>query len=503
MILTHHRAEIYHDPENPIAWAELGLALSQTDRPEAARRAYERAIALDPQFTAAWINLGGWHHDRQDWATALACFQRAIALDPHSVIAWRNGGRAAAQLQDWARAETYFQQAIALDPDQLASQVNLGICYGDRNLLDAELAVYDAALARRPDWVHLAWNRSLTLLKLGRLGEGWVAYESRWAVNGLQRTYPQPPWDGSPLGGKRVLIYTEQGFGDTIQFARYLDGVRDRGGEVILECPRNLIRLLESLPSVSHCIAQGDPLPPFATHAALLSLPRILGTHTLADIPAPIPYLKVPEAIAHRWHHHPHLTASPVPNLPKLKVGIVWASGRRQLREHPRLWEIYQQKSCPLDHLVRAIAHPQIQLYSLQVGDDAEDLGQLSQQLQITRDPRFASDPRSSAPAILDLAPDLYDFAETAGAIQALDGVISVDTAVAHLAGALGKPVWVLLPFAADWRWLCDRPDSPWYPTMRLVRQPAIGDWAGALQTLQRAIAPLIQQTHHHSTSVG
>jgi hypothetical protein len=316
------------------------------------------------------------------------------------------------------------------------------------------------------------------------------------------------------LDGKRVLIYTEQGFGDTIQFVRYLDWVRDRGGEVILECPRNLIRLLEVLPAVSHCIAQGDPLPPFATHAALLSLPRILGTHTLADIPAPIPYLTVPEAIAHRWHHHPLLqpSADPAAQCPKLKVGIVWASGRRQLAEHPRLWEIYQQKSCPLGDLLRAIAHPHIQLYSLQVGDDTEDLASLQTHMDPDVDPDVdpnvdpnrplaqvpdqgpdqvpdqGPDQDLSTPSILDLAPDLQDFADTAGAILALDLVISVDTAVAHLAGALGKPVWVLLPFAADWRWLCDRTESPWYPTMRLFRQPGIGDWAGALRTLSQAM---------------
>jgi hypothetical protein len=262
-------------------------------------------------------------------------------------------------------------------------------------------------------------------------------------------------WDGSPPNGRTVLLRAEQGFGDTIQFARYASLVAQQGGRVVLDCPATLVRLLESVPGVAQVVATGTTPLSVDLHVPLLSLPHVFGT-TLTTIPATIPYLRAPSDTAARW-------AARMGKAKALRIGIAWAGNPAQ--------KYAAQKSVPAASLANLAMRDNIQLFSLQVGPAAADLATFP-----------------AGRLVNDLAPELSDFAETAAAIGQLDLVICADTVVAHLAGALGKPTWVMLQAVPDWRWLMGRDDSPYYPGMRLFRQTANGDWAGVVQRIEAAL---------------
>jgi ADP-heptose:LPS heptosyltransferase len=338
-----------------------------------------------------------------------------------------------------------------------------------------------AACSWPPHWPEIHYNLGTALLTLGRYEEGWQEYE--WRLQRQGATYPRflsPLWTGSPLSHQTLLICAEQGLGDTIQFVRYLPLLAEAHpqAQICLRCQESLVELFRGcLPQVQ-VISETDPLPSFDCHLPLLSLPQRLGT-TLETIPACIPYLVYP---VHAGGPQIPLSLSwredwPELSQERMKVGLVWASGRRA---HPDLNRVQRLKSCPLDLLLQHLHVPSIQWVSLQVGEDLSaplgqsphPLGSLLEQHQV-----------------LELGSRFRSFVDTAAAVAQLDLVISVDTAVAHLAGAMGKPVWVLLPFAADWRWLLHREDSPWYPgVMRLFRQDTPGDWVGVLRRVQVAL---------------
>src|ERR1043166_9096789 len=303
----------------------------------------------------------------------------------------------------------------------------------------------------------IACEGMLHLLR-GNFSAGWEKYEARWNLGDLlPREFKQPQWRGEPLGGKTILLHAEQGFGDTIQFLCYLPLVAARGGKVILEIQKPLIPLVTPSAGVT-VIASGDPLPPFDLHCPLLSLPRAFAT-TLQNIPASVPYLApAAERVAH-WRAR-------IGDAPGLKVGIVWAGS--PIHRNDRHRSIPVEKFKPLFELAGA------RFFSLQVGARAAD--------------RTAVEPVP----VTDLAGELTDFGETAAAVANLDLIISADTALVHLAGALNKPVWTLLPFAPDWRWLLARSDSPWYPSMRLFRQTRHGDWDGVVAAVRQALAERI-----------
>jgi hypothetical protein len=299
-------------------------------------------------------------------------------------------------------------------------------------------------------------------LAAGDFDQGWMNYEARWSAarfTSPKRAFPAPRWRGESLGpgaggaARRLLIHAEQGFGDTLQFCRYIPLIAERGGAVVVECQPALRRLLDSLaePYAGQVtvISRGDALPAVDFHIPLLSLPHILQT-TLSTIPAFVPYLKASEPEARAWRNR--LGGG------SLNIGLVWSGNAKRQDDHMR--------SCPIDDLRPLLDLPGLRLFSLQK-DRQEPLPD----------------------GIEDLSPDLSDFGATAAAIDALDLVVSVDTAVAHLAGAMGRPVWVLLGYAADWRYLLDRNDSPWYPTMRLFRQARAGDWSLPIHNIGEALA--------------
>ena len=303
---------------------------------------------------------------------------------------------------------------------------------------------------------------SLLLLLRGDFAQGWAEYEWRWRCKANpERTYlPRPQWSGEPLEGKTVLIQTEQGFGDSFQFLRYVPAVADRGAKVVLTVPGALVRLANNLPGVAAVVSEGDPLPNFDFHCPLLSLPNVFATR-METIPASVPYLAPPADASAAWTER-------LSSYPGLKVGLVW-SGNPENRMNPA-------RSTPLAELEPLLRISGIRWFSLQVGSPARDIALV---------PRHPID---------DLAPFLTDFSETAAAICHIDLVISVETAVAHLAGALGRPVWVPLAVVPAWRWLLGREDSPWYPTMRLFRQTTPGDWTPVVRALADALTRMVDE---------
>jgi tetratricopeptide (TPR) repeat protein len=321
---------------------------------------------------------------------------------------------------------------------------------------DEALASYERAIALNPDYAEAHWNVCLARLRLGDFRGGWPQYEWGWKAGyrGIERRFAQPRWTGAePLAGKTLFVHAEQGFGDTIQFVRYVPLVAGAGARVVIEVHPSLVALLSGVQNVSSAVSRGGPLPAFDLHCPLLSLPLAFGTE-LDTIPARVPYLSAPETHLARWKIR-------LPRAEGLRIGLTWSG--RNIPDPDR--------SMALAQLAPLFDLPGIHFVSLQ-----KDL----------RDSDEAA--LRGRPGFLHLGPDLADFADTAAVIAQLDLVISIDTAVAHLAGALGKPVWILLPFLSDWRWLLDRDDSPWYPTARLFRQDKARAWDTVIARVRAAL---------------
>lgn len=446
------RQILQQHPDQREAMHALGVILCRSGQLEAAVAQFERVLQLQPDYVEAWSNLGSALQEQGKLEESLPCYQRAIALKPDYADAHQNLAVALKDLDRLEEAVTHCQQAIALKPDSPDIYYNLGFMLRRLGRLQEAIAQYRKAIALKPDFVDAHKNLGHALLLAGDFPNGFAEYEWRWRQkHWVQRPFSQPLWDGSDLHGKTILLHAEQGFGDTMQFIRYAALVRDQGGRVMVECQPELVSLLATATGIDRLIAQGEPLPEFDVHAPLLSLPYLLRT-TLDTVPAAIPYLTA--------------TATPPPALNRpssdFKVGIVWAGNPSHQNNRYR--------SCGLEPFRSLLELPNIRFYSLQKGEAASEF-------------------QGQDWPIHDLSTDLQNFADTAAAIAQLDLVITVDTAVAHLAGALGKPVWVLLAFAPDWRWMLDRTDSPWYPSMRLFRQPQAGDWQSVFQQVKTALA--------------
>ncbi|HXW23410.1 MAG TPA: tetratricopeptide repeat protein, partial [Xanthobacteraceae bacterium] len=488
------RKAIGCDPRLAPAHNDLGIFLQSQGRLEDAEACYRQAIDLNDKFAEAMSNLGAVLAARGRIDDATAWYGHAVAADPQLAPAHNNLGAALARLDRPDEAEALHRRAIALKPDFVDGHYNLGVALQDQGRFEEALASYDKAVALKPDLVDAHWNRAYAMLALGRYEEGWREHEWRWKRKEQPpRDYPQPLWRGAPLEGRTILLHAEQGMGDTLQFMRYVPPVahgsrpgrhpeepaqraskghpevpakraskddgraphHDGGGRVILQVPAPLLALAKaSLGEDVRVLADGDVLPPFDLHCPLLSLPLAFGT-TLKTVPADVPYVRVDPAAAARWRQR-------LGGSKGLKVGLVWAGNPQHKNDRNR--------SIALERLAPLFGAAGVRWFSLQLGERKADLARLP------------------AGTLTDLADGLTDFAETAAAIANLDLVIAADTAAAHLAGALAKPAWVLLPFVPDWRWLLGRDDSPYYPTVRLFRQPARGDWDSVALRVRHAL---------------
>ncbi len=449
--LTSYQQALLLRPQHAETHNNLGVVLADQGRPAEAVPYYQQALALKSTYAEAHYNLGNAFKALQRLDEAVASYQHAIRHNPQFAPAYLNLGVALTAQGKPAEAVAAYRQAIQREPDMVQAHNNMGLALAHQNQLDEALACYARALQIQPDFADAHYNRALALLVRGDFAQGWPEYEWRWRLAEIpSRPFTQPRWDGSPLAGRTILLHAEQGAGDTIQFIRYAPLVQQRGGRVLLECPAALIPLLSTCRGIDQLIGRGTPLPAFDVHAPLLSLPGIFRT-SLATIPADIPYLATDPQQVERWRHQ-------LEGIREFKIGISW-QGSPGYR-----WD--RQRSFALAHLEPVARLIGVRLFSLQKGLGTEQLRDLPGWFPVT-DLGGTLDENTGA------------FVETAAVLKNLDLVITCDTALGHLAGALGVPVWIVLPFAPEWRWLLDRDDSPWYPTVRLFRQERLGDWDG------------------------
>lgn len=416
-----------------------------------------------PDHPPALAVLGTVLAHRGDLARATTLIEAAVAREPR-VAAWHSVLSGLYRMQyRFDDAVEAGRRAVALAPREARFQVNLGKALMDRGDRREAVFAFLAALTEEPQHpeAHLAIGQ--ILLAEGEMKPGWIEYEWRNQLEQARGMLPRmaaPHWNGMALPGERILLVGDQGYGDTIQFARYIPRVAERCGEVVLGCSPDLARLLSPIPGIKAIHSRWDLIPPYRVYALLSSLPGIFGTE-LETIPAETPYLGVAPALMRKWAEK---LDEALPGRP-LRVGVAWA-GRPT---HPN----DRRRSMRLADLAPLARVPEVALVSLQ--------------------PRFPARDRASAHLVplIDLTAEFSDFAETAAAVINLDLVITVDTAVGHLAGALGKPVWLMLPTPADWRWMLERSDSPWYPTMRLFRQERPGDWSAVVAAVAAELARL------------
>lgn len=439
------------NPDDARAHCNRGVTLQALKRTQEALASYDRALGLDPDYVEALSNRSDALRELGRPAEALASCDRALALEPGCTAALCNRSAALQQLGCPAEALASCDRALELEPDYAEALYNRGTTLQMLNRPEEALASYGRALALEPGHAAAHWNESLCRLLTGDFERGWREYEWRGRndrLNPWKRDFSQPPWlGGQPIAGRTILLHAEQGLGDTIQFCRYARLVAERGATVLLEVQPPLRPLLEGLRGVSRLLTQGEALPAFDCHTPLLSLPLAFDTR-LDSIPADVPYLGSDPERVDEWRARlgPRL-------LPR--VGLTWSGTLGHKNDHNR--------SIPLAQCAGLLPGG-VQAVSLQKDLRASDAATLE-----------------ARGDILHFGDALMDFADTAALVELMDVVVTVDTSVAHLAGAMGKPVWILLPFAPDWRWLLEREDSPWYPTARLFRQPAIGDWASVI----------------------
>jgi tetratricopeptide (TPR) repeat protein len=453
-------------PDFADAWSNLGNALSALNRLEEALQCYDRAIALKPDFAEAYYNRGIALKDMKRLDDALQSYDRTIALKPDYAEAHSNRGHVVQDLQRLDAALTDYDRAIALKPDYPEAWNNRGALLRELKRFDEAIASFDRAIALKPDFAEAYWNKSLSLLLLGRLVEGFELYEWRHRRGApiAPRVFPQAVWTGvDELRGKRLFAHAEQGLGDTIQFCRYAKLVEVRGACVTLSVQDSLVRLLQSLGPTIEVTGSTSQPNDGDLQIALLSMPRAFGTD-LGTVPAAVPYLRAEPERVQKWRGKIGTGG--------FKIGICWQGEKSGIIDVGR--------SFPLTHFEGLSKIADVRLISLQKNAGVEQLAELPPGMRVET---LGDD--------FDVGPDA--FLDSAAVMENLDLVITSDTAIAHVAGALGRPVWAALKYVPDWRWLLDRADSPWYPTMRLFRQNAQGDWPGVFAEMEAELEKLLK----------
>ena len=488
-----YRQVLQAAPANASALHLMGVLVYQKGSHDAAIQYLCQSLTSDPTDASSHCHLGLAYRAAGKLDEAVASYRQALHLKPDYAEAHNNLGFALAAHGKPAEALACYKQALKLEPNLTDAHLNMGSVLAEQGHVQDAIGCFERVLAVQPDSADAHWNRGIAWLSLGNFEQGWDGYE--WRLKREEtalRSFRQPLWDGSELAGRTILLHAEQGYGDTIQFIRFAPLVKERGGTVIVECQEPVWSLLRSCAGIDRLVKQGSPLPDFAVHAPLLSLPRILQT-TWATLPATVPYLRADAEHVRWWGgevvkrqgdketrrqgdketdgvnvntaladhsllitHHSSL----------LRIGIAWQGNPTHKNDRNR--------SVPLACFAPLASLSGVQLFSLQKGHGTEQLADISDRLTVT-----------------DLGSRFESFQDTAAVLMNLDLVIATDIGVAHCAGALGVPVWVALPFAADWRWMMQREDSPWYPTMRLFRQKTAGDWDEVFQRIMQALRKL------------
>lgn len=456
--LAYYARALRLQPDYAEAYHNQGVALQALKRLEDAAASYAQALLLKPDYAEALNNQGLALQDLNRLEESLASFDKALLLRPGDAEVLNNRGNV---LQDLGRPEeslASYDRAVQLLPNYVEAFNNRGNALRSLGRTAEAMLDYDMAVRLRPSFGDVRLNRSLCLLGMGDFEWGLEEYEWRWEsgqFGGPRRVLAQPLWLGQmPLGGKTLLLHAEQGLGDTLQFCRYAKLAAEQGATVLLEVQAELKQLLAGVEGAAQVFARGEALPAFDCHCPLLSLPLAFGTR-LDTIPAQAAYLKADPIRSNVWHGR--LGGQGLP-----KIGLAWSGSTYHIND--------RRRSIPLADLVKLVSR-RARFVSLQ------------------KEVRSSDQPALAAcPGILHYGQELRDFTETAALVANLDLVISVDTAVAHLAAALGKPVWLLVAFSFDWRWLYGCGDSPWYPTMRLFRQSNYDDWGSVIAKVRQAL---------------
>lgn len=455
------------DPQGAATWNNLAIAHYKLGAYGEAIAAGQRAVAIDPDHAGYRVNLGAALKKLDELELAVEHYRHALRLERDRADARRNLANALEKLGEVIEAETLLRGLLETDPTNAELHHAIGNVLWEQGRYEDAIVCYRTALTHRPHFPEVRTNLGMVLLTLGDWRRGLPDYEQRWQCveitgsmtprwqchagdgywqdlelqNRTATPYPQPMWDGHrAIAGRTLLLYADMGLGDAINFVRYVPQLADRGARILLDCPAPLERIFATVSGIDRIVRRQDPPPPFDEWCSLMTLPAVLGT-TPDTIPWTGPYLQAPT---------PHEPLPPPHRDRDRRIGIVWASGKSASR---------RKRSCPLEQLLRLSELSNVTLYSLQ------------------KDPTPQEAHALGAAGAIDLNDRLGDLADTARAIAQLDLVVTVDTAVAHLCGALGKPVWILLPHVPDWRWLLGRDRTAWYPSARLWRQPHLGDW--------------------------
>lgn len=449
-----YRTAIEANPDLVDSYNNLGVILKIQGKLEDAIEQYRKAITVRADYPEAYSNMGSALSALGRPAEALVELRRALALRPTFPEAFNNMGVTYMEQGKADEAFAAFAAALEVRPIYTEASSNMAVLLVGQGRIAEAYAYYDAALKTKPDFVDAHWNRSLAYLLEGRFDIGWDEYRWRWKrAHAVRQHYPGPEWDGQEsLEGKTLVMVHEQGLGDNLQFVRYVQKIRELGGRAVIHVPREIHSLVSTIGD-ELVVSEPEDTGPYHFHIPMLCLARVLKTD-LTSIPGGVPYLHpTPEAKA-RWQQH-------LAGLTGFKVGIVWRG--RPEHKNDRIRSMTALQFC------RFLGVPGLSVVNLQKDARQEELALM----------------RRLIPNFFDAAPNLNDFMDTAAAIANLDLVICVDTSVAHAAGAIGAPVWTLLPHSPDWRWMLEREDTPWYPTMRLFRQPRTGDWASVIERVQ------------------
>lgn len=429
--------------------------LHKNNQLEQALKLYAQAVAYNPDFPDAYTNMAVALRKQKHFAAALACYQRSLTLRPDHSGTYSNMGNVLNDLDRISEALDAHAKAVELEPDNLLYLYNKALAHRDALNLDTAIALFNEVLQKNPAYRNCRWDRALTYLMKGDFETGFAEYDSRWELEkSPPRPFSEPRWNGGGLGKRRLFIHREQGFGDAIQFARLLPALKKRyGGTLILECQPELVSLFIGLEGVDHVHPFGQPLPQFDTWIPLMSLAHILKIDE-DNIPGEVPYLSGPAES--RFHIRPAPENG-------LNIALAWAGSPTHQND--------RRRSAGLSKFLSLGAFNGVTLFSLQKGPCETDLKA-----------------EGGEALIINAAAEVKDFSDTAAIVEQMDLIISVDTSLVHLAGALGKEVWCLLPYTPDWRWMVDRTDSPWYPTLRLFRQETPGDWDGVFDAVIAAL---------------
>ncbi len=446
------------DPNHIEAYNNLGNALKEQKKLDEAIAWYRRALEVNPDYAEARNSLGAILQEQGRVDEAIACFLRALKVTPDDASAHNNLGIVYKEEGRLEESITCYERAIEIEPDYSEAHNNLGNALKDQGDLDSAIDCYKRAIKLKSDYASAHFNLGFTLLTVGRLEEGWVEHEWRWRRTDAEfkpRDFTQPQWDGSRLDGQTILLHAEQGLGDAIQFSRYFPIVAEYGGRVVVECHPLVIPLLQTVGGIDQLVRKRGKLPPFDVQIPFLSLPLAVGT-TLETIPCGAGYIKADSRFVDMWRER-------LSGLKGPRVGLCWQGNPKfpgdRWRSIPlkHFTGLFNGRSTTFVNLHKGVGEPQI-----------EECGLTDR--------------------MVNFSPQVKSFMDTAAIMENLDLVITSDTSVAHLAGALGRPVWTLLQSVPDWRWMLEREDMPWYPTMRLFRQQTRGDWEGLLRRVERAL---------------